>query len=84
MSRVGYTKRQADTLNRRIELEAGRACDAIARMAELVPDHRANHANVQQLVLELEDELQRVVNRRRRPAPAPPARASWQDPTGRI
>jgi hypothetical protein len=63
---TGYTKREADTLNRQIERQCCRACDAIARMAELVTDHHANHANVQQLVLELEDELQRVVNRRRR------------------
>ena len=68
MAGVGYTTKQAERLNYRLEVTAARACDALAALHALVPDHSLDAIALQEQVLERQRELQAIVNRRRRSA----------------
>ena len=64
---VGYTPTQAERLINRIDVQAAKACDALAAMYAIVPDHASGQlAYLQDEIMMRARQLQDVPRRRTR------------------
>jgi hypothetical protein len=64
--RLGYTPKQAEAQQRKIERAVAKACDDLAALQYLIPDSSVSVGGVQEEVLEIGRKLEETVARRTR------------------